>query len=630
MQEGLKKEFQDYYDYYYYKPLRDYFYKNPFQEYILRKILSWVSQKDKRILNVGCKIGWLAGEIKRIFPLSYILGLDISPKRVAMAKRLFPCKGLDFLVGDITDESILLDIDFIVLSDVYEHIPKDLHKKTHFILKRLLRKGAVFILASQVINYQRFFLQPTLRRFQILEEEIGENQIEILMEDLGAQVLEYSYVDFRGPKDYLFLALADRFRVKKKESKSIILEKEKNIRKRIISHLQVEVSKTGLVLCRKERINICVVSPSEPSSYTFITNHIVNLEGNIIYLYGRGFPIYNHYGKCIDKNYRGIFKSLKRIQRVILSELLCLPSDYFFKKTLMRYLYKNRIEIVLAEFGLAGIKLMDICQRLNLPLVVYFHGYDINDERFVFRYRKDYTELFEKARALLVVSKDMKKKLMGLGAPNEKIFLLPSGVDTSFFSEANPRVSEPLFVAVSRFVDKKAPLLSLLAFKKVLESFSAARLIMVGEGYLLEASKQLAKALGISSAVQFLGKCNSYEIRQILRMARAFIQHSVKTSYGDSEGIPLAILEAQASGLPVVATRHTGIEEVLVDNYTGFLVEELDISAMAQRMLLLAKDPDLAFKMGQRARERIQNYFSLEKASKELQGLLENIVRKSN
>ena len=105
--------------------------------------------------------------------------------------------------------------------------------------------------------------------------------------------------------------------------------------------------------------------------------------------------------------------------------------------------------------------------------------------------------------------------------------------------------------------------------------------------------------------------------------ARAFVQHSMTAPSGDSEGIPVAILEAGASGLPVIATRHAGIPEAVVDGETGYLVGEGDVNAMASRMRQLALEPELAGRLGARARAHVREHFRLSDTLVQLWGVLQ-------
>jgi glycosyltransferase involved in cell wall biosynthesis len=234
--------------------------------------------------------------------------------------------------------------------------------------------------------------------------------------------------------------------------------------------------------------------------------------------------------------------------------------------------------------------------------------------------------LFHVAVGIIAVSRHMEKQLLQLGALRQTLCYNPYGVDVSLFRGADPLRAPPLFVSVGRFVDKKAPLLTLLAFADVFKEVPAARLAMIGDGPLLESSKQLAHALGLGNAVDFRGARPHVEVAITMQRARAFVQHSLQTSYGDSEGTPVAVLEASATGLPVISTRHAGIAEVVLDGETGLLVEEGDVDRMARAMLLVAGDAELAHRLGSAARKRIEEQFTMESSIDGLWRIIEAAI----
>jgi glycosyltransferase involved in cell wall biosynthesis len=100
----------------------------------------------------------------------------------------------------------------------------------------------------------------------------------------------------------------------------------------------------------------------------------------------------------------------------------------------------------------------------------------------------------------------------------------------------------------------------------------------------------------------------------------------MRTGYGDSEGTPVGVLEAGASGLPVVATRHAGILDVVVDGATGLLVDEGDVVGMAEHMLRLAREPELAGRLGQAARRRICAHFTMDQSIAKLWSIIEGAL----
>jgi glycosyltransferase involved in cell wall biosynthesis len=237
-----------------------------------------------------------------------------------------------------------------------------------------------------------------------------------------------------------------------------------------------------------------------------------------------------------------------------------------------------------------------------VPLVVHFHGYDAYQRSVLEAFERRYRRVFEYADAIVVVSEHMRGQVVGLGARAESVHVIPCGVDPQAFSQARPGEAPARCLAVGRFVEKKAPHLLMLVMSRVLRAVPEARLTMVGSGPLLGPCRQLASALGIAHAIEFVGPLGHDAVAGWMREARAFLQHSITAADGDREGTPVSVMEALMAGLPVVATRHTGIAETVVDGRTGFLVDELDVAGMADRVVRLLQDPAEAAALGTAAR----------------------------
>ena len=368
---------------------------------------------------------------------------------------------------------------------------------------------------------------------------------------------------------------------------------------------------------------ICIITPDKNAySETFIRAHIERLPGAVHCLYGNDV-LYKENGQPLvppaNILQRGLRLILRKIFKTPVSE------ETLRHKALKNFLRGNKIEAILAEYGPTGYAVRKVCQDTKVPLIVHFHGYDAYEDKTLIKFNR-YKDLFTAAKAIIVVSKHMRKQLLELGAPIDKVKYIPYGVDVVQFKGAMPQHAMPAFIAVGRFVDKKAPHMTLLAFKKVLEQVPDARLMMFGAGPLLEACQQLSSALKMNGAVSFKGIRSSDEIALGMRKARAFIQHSLQTTCGDSEGTPVAVLEASASGLPVVATRHAGIPDVVLDGQTGLLCDEGDIEGMAQAMLRLAHDPFLAGEMGRKARERVREHFTMDRSIRNLYDVIRSII----
>jgi len=148
---------------------------------------------------------------------------------------------------------------------------------------------------------------------------------------------------------------------------------------------------------------------------------------------------------------------------------------------------------------------------------------------------------------------------------------------------------------------------------------------MGGDGILLNTCKNLVRYYKLENHVEFFGVITPEKYRNLLSESLAFVQHSITALDGDMEGTPLAILEASAAGLPVLATFHAGIQDVVVHGETGLLSEEHDVETMAEHMLSILKDMDFAKQLGAAGKKRIKMYFNLDRHIGQLQDVLEQV-----
>jgi glycosyltransferase involved in cell wall biosynthesis len=146
---------------------------------------------------------------------------------------------------------------------------------------------------------------------------------------------------------------------------------------------------------------------------------------------------------------------------------------------------------------------------------------------------------------------------------------------------------------------------------------------MIGDGPLLGPCKNLACALQIADFVEFLGAQPPDVVAREMKRARAFVQHSVAGSDGNSEGTPVSILEAMATGLPVISTNHAGIPDVVIDGHSGLLVDECDVEGMAKNMLAVARSPELAAMLGRNGSARVRQRYTMEQSISRLARILD-------
>jgi glycosyltransferase involved in cell wall biosynthesis len=359
--------------------------------------------------------------------------------------------------------------------------------------------------------------------------------------------------------------------------------------------------------------NIALISPNQNSySETFIQVHKNYFDANVFY-YHNDVTLLENEGPISLSNGR------KGIQRIKLN--LHLSKLSFWELSIINSFKKHRIDKVYAEYGPTGVQIMPICKKMNLPLIVNFHGVDASEKSILDNYKEKYKELFDYAEHIVVVSKLMREKLISLGAKPEIITYTPCAPNDDFF-KFKPTFSENAFIAVGRLVDKKAPYYTILAFQEVLKKYPDAKLYFCGEGILYNTCINLANYLEMSNNVVFLGSVSAKDLKKLYEQVVGFVQHSITALNGDMEGTPVAVLEASAAGLPVIATKHAGIPDVIQHEKTGLLVNEHDVRKMSEYMMLLLGNKDYAKSLGEKGREFVQSNLSM----KQHIGLLNDLL----
>ncbi|MEZ4975538.1 MAG: glycosyltransferase, partial [Flavobacteriaceae bacterium] len=301
-------------------------------------------------------------------------------------------------------------------------------------------------------------------------------------------------------------------------------------------------------------------------------------------------------------------------------------SPNYLRDAKLTYSFKrNHIDAILVEYGTHAHNLLSFLKSMNSPVVVHYHGYDASMDGVVERCNH-YREVFQMVNKVIVVSKVMEQALLTLGCPKEKLVYNVYGPQPEF-ETVRPNFKEKQFVAIGRFTNKKAPYYTILAFHQVVKKYPQARLLMGGDGILLNTCKNLVRYYKLENHVEFFGVITPEKYRNLLSESLAFVQHSITALDGDMEGTPLAILEASASGLPVIATKHAGIPDVVVHGDTGWLCDEHDVDAMANYMLWTLEHIEEAKQMGAKGKTLVQDQFNLKRHIDVLQNTLEKATK---
>lgn len=353
------------------------------------------------------------------------------------------------------------------------------------------------------------------------------------------------------------------------------------------------------------KIRVALLSP-QLQAETFIMAHKQLLPFEMHHYYGGGLPSFSEReGALIKPGAMGFMQS-KLYNSFSFGNTELTTQE----KAVARSFKENKIDVVLAEYGTTGARILNVCRALELPLIVYFFGYDAWTQPVEVQYGTAYKQLFAYAHKVFAVSVSIEQKLVSMGCPAEKIIYSACGPRDDFFSVISSP-AEPMVLATGRFVDKKAPYYTLLAFKKVLEQVPSARLIMCGDGPLWETCNNMVQYFGMQQHVALPGRIDQQQSMQYLSKASVFVQHSLTAADGDREGTPVAILESSAAAVPVVSTIHSGIPEIVEHTVTGLLVAEHDVDAMAEKIIYLLTHKEEAVRMGNAGRKRMQQYFSM-------------------
>jgi colanic acid/amylovoran biosynthesis glycosyltransferase len=250
------------------------------------------------------------------------------------------------------------------------------------------------------------------------------------------------------------------------------------------------------------------------------------------------------------------------------------------------------------------------------PIATIFHGKDMS-AYLRKRGASAYASLFRSGDIFLPISDFWREKLLAMGAPPERTLVHRMGVDTSRFAATARALGkgEPVrFIGVGRMVEKKGFDDALAAFARMRAEQDAPRatLTLIGDGPLRRDLQAQSAHLGVGEAVRFTGLLPHARVAEELARAHVFVLASRTAKSGDMEGIPVALMEAMAQGMPVLATRHSGTPELVEHDVSGLLCEEGDRAALARNMSAVARTPERWATMGAAGAAKVRAEFDLE------------------
>ena len=269
--------------------------------------------------------------------------------------------------------------------------------------------------------------------------------------------------------------------------------------------------------------------------------------------------------------------------------------------------------LIHALSGVEGLYGARLKARTRLPLVTTFRGADAT--RLPRRKPRLYERLFAEGDLFLAPAEAVRKELLSLGCPESRLGLHRPGIDVGRipFQERKPGEDGSVNVLlVGRMVERKGISYGLRAFANASRYHRHVALTLIGDGPARPAIEAQLRELGLGN-VRLLGAQPHDAVLAEMQRAHILILPSVTAADGDTEGIPIALIEAQASGLPVVTTWHSGIPELVADGQSGYLVSERNSHALAERLRNLIEHPELWGPFGQAGRAIVEQSFNLQR-----------------
>ena len=287
-------------------------------------------------------------------------------------------------------------------------------------------------------------------------------------------------------------------------------------------------------------------------------------------------------------------------------------------------------DIIHAHFGLNGIKAQALREigAVSGKLITTFHGYDVT-VRVQGRGRNMYARLFERGDWFTWNSRFTAECLHQLGCPAERLTQVALGVDFRAWVPKERRTDRsggPSLLTIARLVEFKGVEYALRAVALLAPRYPGLKYRVIGDGPLRASLEKLSRELRIENQVEFLGVRPQEELTAAYEQADLFVLPSILGRNAGTETQGVVLIEAQAMGVPVVASRVGGIPDSLEDGVSGALVPERDPEALARKLSELIERRELWPEMGRAGQRFVKDKFDLRKLNDRLEELYRQVL----
>ncbi|MBN2377108.1 MAG: glycosyltransferase [Sedimentisphaerales bacterium] len=291
---------------------------------------------------------------------------------------------------------------------------------------------------------------------------------------------------------------------------------------------------------------------------------------------------------------------------------------------------RHNFDIIHSHFGPNGLRCLCLKNiALRAKLINTFHGYDVTT--YVREKGSDvYQELFRHADLFTYNSQATREKLLKLNCPDEKLEKVQMGVNVDLinFNEKTLTPGDTInILSVGRLIEMKGREYAIKAVARIAPQFPNINYQIVGNGPEYEPLLNLIEKLHMQEKIKLLGWVSSENLDSLYNSSHIFLHPSVVASDGNMEGQGVVLQEAQAAGLPVLATNHNAFPDSIIDGQSGFLVPERDVDALAEKLTWLCQNYDKWPEMGKTGRKFVEQTFDIKKLNQKLETIYFNLLQ---
>jgi len=270
-------------------------------------------------------------------------------------------------------------------------------------------------------------------------------------------------------------------------------------------------------------------------------------------------------------------------------------------------LKKIRPDIVHCQTIQMGIPCFLFKKIYRKPYIVWCHGFDVY---FPWKFKKIISKIvLDEANEIIALTNNMKNELKK--KCKKDIFVLPNGIFLEKFKGFSKQIirdklkihfNEKIIIFVGELKQVKGVKYLIKAFKIINQKVPKAKLFLIGDGKQKKELEELVEKLNLKQNVVFVGKVMNEDVPEYMVASDIFVLSSL------SEGLPVTILEAMASGLPIIATKVRGLSEIIKEGENGFLVKPEDPDEIAEKILLIIQNDKLRKEISDNNKKKAKEY----------------------